>query len=134
MSKLHKTALGKPIDMASLRAKNEKVRAVGNMNVNARGDIIDSNNRVINDANKRVNVMYEKTMQNPKASQRVAPPPVTRRHDQNNTVETTVETAAAPAVATATPAISQDMESEVYTGAPEDFDDDTPNPDKTQQN
>lgn len=62
-SKKHVTALGTPFDMAAMRAKNEKVRAVGNMNVNARGDIIDSHNQVINDVTKRVNVMYERTMQ-----------------------------------------------------------------------
>lgn len=64
--KKHVTALGKPFDMAALRSKNEKVRAVGNMNVNARGDVIDSHNKVINDATKRVNIMYQKTMQETK--------------------------------------------------------------------
>lgn len=65
MSKKYTTAMGKSIDMASLRAKNEKVRAVGNMNVNARGDIIDSNNNVINDVNKRINSMYRKSTKPP---------------------------------------------------------------------
>jgi len=77
MSKKHVTALGLPFDMAGLRTKNEKVRAVGNMNVNARGDIIDSNNNVINDSNNRVNAMYKKTMQQPvKAGPVVQPPPL----------------------------------------------------------
>jgi hypothetical protein len=58
MGKQHRTALGKSIDMATLRAKNERVRAVGNMLVNARGDIIDSNNEIINDSTKRVNEHY----------------------------------------------------------------------------
>jgi hypothetical protein len=58
MAKHHRTALGKTVDMAALRAKNEKTRAIGNMHVNARGDIIDSNNEVINDATKRVNEHY----------------------------------------------------------------------------
>lgn len=58
MGKQHKTALGKSVDMAALRAKNEKVRAIGNMLVNARGDIIDSNNEIINDSTKRVNEHY----------------------------------------------------------------------------
>lgn len=71
--KKHVTASGVPFDMAALRTKNEKVRAVGNMNVNARGDTIDSHNRVINDANKRVNVMYQKTMQDTKKNIRHAP-------------------------------------------------------------
>ena len=64
-----KTANGKMIDMTALAAKHERVRAVGNMNVNARGDIIDSHNRIINDSTKRVNRMYNKTMQRVSAAQ-----------------------------------------------------------------
>lgn len=62
MAKVHKSALGKSIDMAALRSKNEQVRAVGNMSVNARGDVIDSTGRVINDNNKRVNEHYMKSV------------------------------------------------------------------------
>ena len=40
----YRSAQGKMVDMSVLAAKNEKVRAVGNMNVNARGDVIDENN------------------------------------------------------------------------------------------
>jgi hypothetical protein len=47
MSKTYKTAQGKLIDMQALRLQNEQVRAVGNMGVNARGDRLDSQNRVI---------------------------------------------------------------------------------------
>lgn len=59
---IHRTAHGKPVDMAALSAKNEKVRAVGNMNINARGDIIDSNNQIIQDNTKRVKNNYDKTV------------------------------------------------------------------------
>ena len=58
---MHKSAMGRSVDMAALRAKNDRVRAVGNMNVNARGDVIDSNNEIINDNNKRVNEYYMKS-------------------------------------------------------------------------
>lgn len=61
--KKHTTALGKPFDMAALVAQHEKVRAVGNMSVNARGDIIDSNNNVILDVNKRVKEVYNAAVQ-----------------------------------------------------------------------
>lgn len=61
-NRLYRSAMGKQVDMGALRAKNERERAVGNMNVNARGDIIDSNNQIINDNNNRINVMYQKTM------------------------------------------------------------------------
>jgi hypothetical protein len=64
MSDMHKSAMGRTVDMAALRAKNEHTRAVGNMNVNARGDVIDSNNEVINDNNKRVNEYYMKSAMN----------------------------------------------------------------------
>lgn len=62
MGRKYSTMMGKALDMDALRTKNEKVRAVGNMNVNARGDTIDSHNRVINDNNKRINSMYAKLM------------------------------------------------------------------------
>jgi hypothetical protein len=56
------TAMGRQLDMSALAAKNEKVRAVGNMNVNARGDVLDSHNQVINDGNQRINRVYQKTV------------------------------------------------------------------------
>lgn len=62
MAKGHRTALGKMIDMDALRAKNERVRAVGNMRVNARGDVIDAHDRVINDNSRRVNEQYMKSV------------------------------------------------------------------------
>jgi hypothetical protein len=46
-SKVYKTAMGKVVDMGALMLQNENVRAVGNMGVNARGDRVDSQNRVI---------------------------------------------------------------------------------------
>lgn len=60
----YRSALGKPIDMASMAARNEKVRAVGNMKVNARGDTIDSFGRVIEPATSKVNQKYSKTVGN----------------------------------------------------------------------
>jgi hypothetical protein len=59
---IHKTAMGKAVDMSSLSSQHEKTRAVGNMNVNARGDIVDSHNRVIQDNTKRVKTTYNNTV------------------------------------------------------------------------
>ena len=42
--KVYRTANGKMVDLGALQLQNENVRAVGNMGVNARGDIIDSGN------------------------------------------------------------------------------------------
>lgn len=65
---LRRTASGKMVDINALIAKNEKTRAVGNMKINARGDIIDSQNRIVKTANERVNEMYNKTVGNKSAN------------------------------------------------------------------
>jgi hypothetical protein len=52
--KVYKTAQGKAIDLGSLLLQNEGVRAVGNMNVNARGDLLDSGNKVIDRKNRQI--------------------------------------------------------------------------------
>lgn len=67
MSK-YRTAMGKTVDMASLVAKNEKVRAVGNMSVNARGDTIDAQGKVIVPSTKKVSSGYQKTVGNKSAN------------------------------------------------------------------
>lgn len=58
--KIYKSAQGKVVDMGALQLQNEHVRAVGNMNVNARGDILDSNNRVIDQKTRQVTRQYQK--------------------------------------------------------------------------
>ena len=45
--KQYRSAMGKTDDMGSLLLQNESVRAVGNMGVNARGDVINGNNKII---------------------------------------------------------------------------------------
>ena len=64
MSKVYRTALGKAVDMSALASKNERVRAVGNMNVNARGDTIDSFGKIIVPVTKKVGDKYQKTVSN----------------------------------------------------------------------
>ena len=61
---VYKTAQGKPIDMGALQLQNEKVRAVGNMKVNARGDMLDDEGRVISTKVEQVNNQYKKQIQN----------------------------------------------------------------------
>lgn len=58
----HTTALGKTIDMNALATQHEKTRAVGNMGVNARGDLLDNRNKIIKDNNDRVSSSYNKTV------------------------------------------------------------------------
>lgn len=58
--KTYKTAQGKTVDMGRLVLQNEQTRAVGNMKVNARGDIVDDMNRPISSKNQQVNNQYNK--------------------------------------------------------------------------
>jgi len=55
---VYRSAKGKTINMDTLTTRNEKVRAVGNMRVNARGDMVDSNNNIVVPATKRVQNAY----------------------------------------------------------------------------
>ena len=59
--KVYKSAMGKAVDLGSLILQNEGVRAVGNMNVNARGDLLDGNNRVIDQKNRQIQRQYQRT-------------------------------------------------------------------------
>lgn len=62
--KIYRTAQGKTVDLGALQLQNENVRAVGNMNVNARGDLIDSGNRSIDSKTQQVNRQYRKQATN----------------------------------------------------------------------
>lgn len=71
MSKIYRTAQGQEVDMGALVAKNETVRAVGNMNVNARGDVLDSNNKVIEKKSAQVQKQYRKQIGNTTTSSKI---------------------------------------------------------------
>jgi len=66
--KNYRSAMGKNVDMGALLAKNENTRAVGNMKVNARGDTIDSQGRVIKPVTAKVNQSYANTVGNRSAN------------------------------------------------------------------
>ena len=69
---IYRTAQGRPLDMAQLAAKNETTRAVGNMNVNARGDTIDSNGKIIVPVTKKVGNRYQNTVKNASSNRATA--------------------------------------------------------------
>jgi hypothetical protein len=62
--KVYRTAQGKTVDMGSILLRNEEIRAVGNMGVNARGDQIDRNNNPIESRNSKVNRSYNRQATN----------------------------------------------------------------------
>lgn len=53
-SKVYKTAQGKSVDLGTIMLQNSHTRAVGNMNVNARGDTIGSGNKVIETKSQQI--------------------------------------------------------------------------------
>jgi len=58
--KVYKSAMGKTVDLGALILQNEQTRAVGNMGVNAAGDLVDSNNKIIDARNRQVHRQYNK--------------------------------------------------------------------------
>lgn len=58
MSRNYRTALGKHLDIDTLRLNNENVVAVGNQRVNARGDELDQKGRVIKAKSEIMNDHY----------------------------------------------------------------------------
>jgi hypothetical protein len=59
--KVYRTAQGKLVDLGALEVQNEHVRAVGNMNVNARGDKLDADGNVISTRAQQVNRNLDRT-------------------------------------------------------------------------
>ena len=82
--RMYRTMQGRMVDIEKLRATNESVRAVGNMNVNARGDVLGPGGQI---ATPKASVMakyYEQprgkvdetpARARPPAPRRVAPAP-----------------------------------------------------------
>jgi hypothetical protein len=64
MARIYRTAQGKQVDMGALLLRNENVRAVGNMGVNAKGDVINNKNKKIIARNEQVNKQYRKQIRN----------------------------------------------------------------------
>lgn len=58
--KIYRTAQGKTVDLGAILLQNENVRAVGNMGVNARGDIVDNQNKSIDSKNRQLKRQYDR--------------------------------------------------------------------------
>jgi hypothetical protein len=66
--KIYKSAMGRVVDLGALMLENENTRAVGNMNVNARGDTLDNANRVVESKPKQVQKHYQRQSTNTSAT------------------------------------------------------------------
>ena len=57
--RMYKTMQGRMVDIEKLRAANESTQAVGNMNVNARGDVLGAGGQVVTPKAKVMQKYYE---------------------------------------------------------------------------
>ena len=57
--RMYRTMQGRTVDIEKLRAANESVQAVGNMNVNARGDVLGKGGQVITPKETVMRKYYE---------------------------------------------------------------------------
>ena len=57
--RMYRTMQGRMVDIEKLRAANESVQAVGNMNVNARGDVLGAGGQVVTPKEKVIQKYYE---------------------------------------------------------------------------
>lgn len=81
--KFYKSAQGKMVDLGTIRLRNEHVRAVGNMKVNARGDKLDSLNQVIETRTESIQRHNERTSTNVSS----APPQSSVKKSQTETAQ-----------------------------------------------
>ena len=98
--RMYKTMQGRMVDIEKLRAANESTQAVGNMNVNARGDVLGAGGQVVTPKAKVMQKYYEQpkgVADDTPARNKPAPAP------QTKAVETKIvepKKAATPKVAT----------------------------------
>mgnify|MGYP001352143827 CR=1 FL=1 len=69
--KMYKSMQGRMIDIEKLRAANETTQAVGNMNVNARGDVLGAGGQIVTPKETIIQKYYEQ----PKGMASDTPPP-----------------------------------------------------------
>jgi hypothetical protein len=105
--KVYRTAQGKTVDLGSIILQNENTRAVGNMGVNARGDIVDSRNSSVKSRTQQVSKQYKRQVTN------VSDEPVKSSRRAQADTPTPVEqpataqlVAAEPVIAEAQPVVS----------------------------
>ena len=75
----YRTMQGREIDLEKLMRQNELTPAIGNMRVNARGDELGSNGKIVRTREEVVAAYYE---DNPNAKQHFSPPKQTENQSK----------------------------------------------------
>ena len=84
--RMYRTMQGRMVDIEKLRATNENVRAIGNMNVNARGDVLGPSGQIVKSKETIMKEYYEqprgKADDTPAKAKSIAPRRVTIPKEQ----------------------------------------------------
>ena len=89
--RMYKTMQGRMVDIEKLRAANESTIAVGNMNVNARGDVLGPGGNVVKPKAQVMQKYYEQPRGKvDDTPARARPTPVNRTAPQPKAVETKI--------------------------------------------
>lgn len=77
--RMYRTMQGRMVDIEKLRGANESTQAVGNMNVNARGDVLGPGGTIIKPKEKVMKEYYETPKGRAEDTPRVKVPPQPRQ-------------------------------------------------------
>ena len=103
--RMYRTMQGRMVDIEKLRAANENVQAVGNMNVNARGDVLGTGGQIAIKKETIIKKYYEHprgmvddtpTRAKPTPSQRTTPTPTQTVQTMTPVTKTEVKQKPAP--------------------------------------
>ena len=111
--KVYTTAQGNSVDLGAIILQNEHVRAVGNMNVNARGDLLDGSSRVIDQRNQQVTRQMERNTQPAPTGVSTQP-----RHTSSVAARRAQEAAATPAPEVVDPVVEAPVPDPVVETSP----------------
>lgn len=95
--RMYRTMQGRMVDIEKLRAANESVQAVGNMNVNARGDVLGPGGSVVTSKEKVIAKYYEQPKGAVSDTPRSKPMPAPVVEQPKQTVQKMTPVAAKPA-------------------------------------
>ena len=98
---MYRTMQGRMVDIEKLRSANESVQAVGNMNVNAKGDVLGAGGKIVTSKETVIKKYYEqpKGMVSDAPSRSKAMPAPTQTVKQSVQKTTPVASKPAPKVA-----------------------------------
>lgn len=111
---VHRSANGRIVDMEALRLSNESTVAIGNMNVNARGDELGPGGKVVKSKAERMNELYALHTMVPTDSKEQVSMPTVVEHGLVEDTETNVS-AANIADSTAAPIVVSEPQVSVKT-------------------